>query len=143
MTTLTRRPFTDGPQGWQIYYGDVRVGSIRMAAGLPTHADQWTWSLGFQPGMTNVVGGTAATFEEARAAFKAGWKLVHPKLTKEQFEAWRRDRDWTAWKYGMWAEHRLMPSQSQDGRSTCFCGARIPVACEQHVYVAHRGIGRV
>jgi len=147
MTALTRRP-NDNPhqEGWHIYFGDVRVGSIRMLAGVPTHGDQWGWSLGFNPGMEvgprGDYGGSAASFEEARAAFEAKWKTVEPTLTEDQFETWRRDRDFTAWKYRMWKEGCQLPTQTRSGEARCFCGASITNAdIEAHIQAAHRGIG--
>jgi hypothetical protein len=48
MTTLTRRP--DDNEGWYVYFGDVRVGQIGRRSGVPNHADQWGWIIGFHPG---------------------------------------------------------------------------------------------
>ncbi|WP_131868915.1 MULTISPECIES: hypothetical protein [unclassified Bradyrhizobium] len=50
-------------------------------------------------------GGSAPSFEEARRAFEAQWKRVEPTVTEDHLEAWRRRRDWTAWKNRMCAEH--------------------------------------
>ncbi|MCK1379580.1 hypothetical protein IVB33_18865 [Bradyrhizobium sp. 24] len=63
-------------------------------------------------------------------------------MTETDYEVWRRDRDWTAWKYRMWAEHRPMPTQSQTGMSRCFCGAELSIGnVADHVITAHQGIG--
>ncbi|MEY9744933.1 hypothetical protein ABIF65_004307 [Bradyrhizobium japonicum] len=48
-TALTRRR-SDNPheETWHIYSGDVRIGTIGVRAGVPVHADQWAWSMGFR-----------------------------------------------------------------------------------------------
>src|SRR6478735_7950578 len=59
----------------QIYFTDVRTGTIGARAGVPIHADQWGWSIGFYRGMEPGTwrSGIAATFEAAREAFEAAW----------------------------------------------------------------------
>ncbi|WBL75580.1 hypothetical protein I3J27_21340 [Bradyrhizobium xenonodulans] len=143
-SALTRRR-SDNPQQetWHVYFGDVHVGTIGMRAGVPTTADQWAWSVGFYPGTEPGAHrfGSAASFEAAATAFKAAWDRLRPTLTEDSFEAWRRSRDFHAWKYRMWSTGRRLPTQNRDGWSTCFCGDRIPIASEAHIYTAHRGIG--
>ncbi|MCP3400201.1 hypothetical protein [Bradyrhizobium sp. CCGB20] len=71
--TLTRRR-SDNPhqKGWQIYFGDVRVGTIGTRAGVPTTVSQWAWSCGFYPGLEpgQHRNGAAENFEAAREAFE-------------------------------------------------------------------------
>jgi hypothetical protein len=55
---------------------------------------------GCKPG--EIRGGAAATFEEARAAFEAAWRIFRAGCTEADFQAWREDRDWHARKYAMW-----------------------------------------
>ncbi|SHH05341.1 hypothetical protein [Bradyrhizobium erythrophlei] len=145
MTALTRRPDNDrNRKGWNVYYGDVRVGHIGMRAGVPVDEDQWGWSCGFTPGcdISEQTHGTAATFEQARAEFEEAWKKIERAKTEAHFELWRYQRDWTAWKYRMWDEKMQMPTQRTDGRSRCFCGAEITNASiSKHIQAAHRGIG--
>lgn len=144
MTALTRRRSdSEHQETWHIYFGDVRVGVIGMRTGLPTHADQWGWSVGFYPGMEPGAArsGSAETFDEARAAFEGVWQQLGPTLSEDSFETWRRSRDFHAWKYRMWAEKCRMPTQNANGWSECFCGEPIPVACETHIHSTHRGIG--
>ncbi|WP_316196728.1 hypothetical protein [Bradyrhizobium sp. SZCCHNS3053] len=141
---LTRRPIEDPHRaGWHVYFGDVRVGHISMRAGVPTHLPQWGWSCGFYPGCEpgQQIAGSAETFEEARAAFEQAWSKLASIRTEQHFEEWRRDRDWTAWKYRMWEKGCRMPTQNTNGRSRCFCGAEITIACEEHIHTVHRGIG--
>ncbi|WP_439398791.1 hypothetical protein ACRQ5Q_15380 [Bradyrhizobium sp. PMVTL-01] len=142
---LTRKVHDDPHQeGWDVYYGDIRIGHIGTRAGVPTHADRWSWSLGFHPGMDGRVGGSGigASFEECRAAFERAWLKLKPTLTAANYEPWRDQRDATAWKHRMWAEKLLMPTQTRDGRSRCFCGAEITNATiHHHVRKAHRGLG--
>jgi hypothetical protein len=39
------------PDRWDIYFGDVAVGSIGRCAGVPVHDDKWEWGCGLYPGM--------------------------------------------------------------------------------------------
>lgn len=144
MTALIRRR-SDNPhqETWNVYFGDVRIGSIGIRAGVPTSADQWGWSLGFYPGTEPGTHshGSAASFEQARADFEAAWQRLVPTLSEDNFERCRRSRDFHAWKYRMWDCGCRMPTQNEDGWSACFCGERIPVACNEHIHTVHRGIG--
>ena len=143
MPTLTRRRDRRSrhQKTWQIYYGDVRVGTIGERAGVPIEADPWGWNLGFYPGTEPPhPDGTAATFELARAAFGECWQQTLPTLTEAQFEAWRHDRDSHAWKHAMWDAHLKLPTQMPDGRARCFCGAEITIAgVDAHIRATHRG----
>jgi hypothetical protein len=50
MPVLTRRRSKDAhAESWQIFYGDVQVGTIGIRAGVPVDVDQWGWSCGFYP----------------------------------------------------------------------------------------------
>ncbi|UPK31164.1 hypothetical protein [Bradyrhizobium sp. 195] len=138
MIALTRR--SDNHNGWQIYFGDVRIGQIGRRSGVPGHTDQWGWILGFHPGMRSQLTGSASSFEEAREQFEAAWSKLAPTLTEDQFESWRQDRDFQAWKRRMWDTDCRMPTQNQDGRSRCFCGETITIDhIEAHIQAAHRG----
>jgi hypothetical protein len=46
MPALTRRRDPHRPDRWDIYFGDVAVGSIGRCAGVPVHVDQWEWAVG-------------------------------------------------------------------------------------------------
>jgi len=47
-----------------------------------------------------------------------------------------------AWILRMRAEGLLLPTQTQDDRATCFCGATITNRSSvEHVHTVHRGIG--
>jgi hypothetical protein len=128
MTELTRRRdrCSRHRNAWHVYFGDVRVGSISQHAGVGG-ADLWEWSCGFYPGSRpgEITGDTATTFDQAREQFEAAWHVFLAKRTEADFEEWRYDRDFTAWKYAMWDAGMKMPTQTQDGRSRCFCGAEI------------------
>jgi hypothetical protein len=144
MTALTRRR-TDNPhqETWHVYCEDVRIGAIGQCSGVPTNCDQWFWSVGFYPGMEMGLhrSRSAGTFEAARAAFEHAWQQIAPQLTEAHFEAWRRGRDFQAWKVRMWGAGCPLPTQTREGQSACFCGAPITIACEAHIHSAHRGIG--
>ena len=50
MPALTRRCLKDAHvESWQIFYGDVQVGTIGIRAGVPVDVDQWAWTCGFYP----------------------------------------------------------------------------------------------
>jgi hypothetical protein len=36
---------------WQVFYGDVRVGTIAKRVGIPPDQAPWGWSCGFYPGI--------------------------------------------------------------------------------------------
>jgi hypothetical protein len=73
---------------WNIYYGDVHVGTIGERAGAPVHVDRWQWRCGFCPGLRpgQDSAGTAATFDEARIGFEAAWHLLLPKVPEGGFD---------------------------------------------------------
>ncbi|UEM08585.1 hypothetical protein J4G43_027895 [Bradyrhizobium barranii subsp. barranii] len=138
---LTRKPH-DNPhqEGWDVYYGDVRIGNISTRAGVPKDVDQWGWRLGFYPGTDVGAGsnGTGESFEECRADFERAWLKLKPTITDADYERWRTERDDTAWKYRMWSEKRLLPTQTRDDRSRCFCGVILTNASiPGHVRTAH------
>jgi hypothetical protein len=142
MPTLTRRRDKDGRfDSWSVYYGDVRVGAISVRAGVPNEAPQWGWSCGFPPGTEprQRRHGIARSFMEARADFDTAWQAILPDLTEAQFEEWRRQAAFTAWKYAMWEAGCKMPTQTADDRSRCFCGAEITTAtASAHIIAAHK-----
>jgi hypothetical protein len=145
MTPLTRRRDSNPHQkGWDVYFGDVRIGHIGTRAGVPVDVDQWRWSLGFYPGTDVGQGehGTGATFEECRSAFEQAWHRLKPQIAEADYERWRYQRDFTAWKDRMWDEKLLLPTQTTENRSRCFCGEKITNAdIPNHVRTKHRGIG--
>ena len=101
MPDLTRRPDPHRAHSWLVYYGDVHVGTISKGVGNPGAAEAWQWLCGFYPGSNpgDQRGGTAGTFDQARAAFEAAWRVYLPKRSEADFQAWRDQRDWTAEKY--------------------------------------------
>jgi hypothetical protein len=140
MPALTRRRYPERQDCWHVYYGDVQVGTIAARAGVPVDVDQWGWQCGFYPPSHRGrhVECTAETFERARAEFNAAWKEYLPKCTEADFEEYRRQEAWTAWKYAMWGAGCRMPTQSTSGRSRCFCGATLDIQdTEAQVYSVH------
>ncbi len=87
MPALTRRRSKGRhAESWQIFYGDVQVGTIGIRAGVPVDVDQWCWSCGFYPGSEpgEYLSGTAPTFDQARADFGKAWPWINgPFLFKE------------------------------------------------------------
>ncbi|MFB6418989.1 hypothetical protein [Bradyrhizobium tunisiense] len=114
MPTLSRRP--DGSHdGWHVYFGDVRIGQIGRRSGVPNHTDQWGWIIGFHPGTSTRLAGSAPSFEAAREQFETAWSRPAPTLTADNSEAWRRNRDFRAWKHRMWGTGCQLPTQNTDG----------------------------
>jgi hypothetical protein len=141
MTALTRRRDPDTPQEtWLIYYGDVQVGVIAERVGNPTSTARWQWSCGFYPGShpSEQARGTAGTFDQARGAFELAWRFFWAKHGGADFEEYRRDRAFHAWKQAMSDAGLKLPTQVADGRAVCFCGVTIGIDdMTQHVYTAH------
>ena len=81
MPALTRRRDPDAQQEtWQIYYGDVHVGTISEGAGKPTGTPSWQWVCGFYPGNpAEHARGSAKTFDQARGAFEIAWRYFLAK----------------------------------------------------------------
>jgi hypothetical protein len=128
MIALTRRRQKDRHQEcWDILYGDVRVGAIGERAGVPKDVEQWGWHCGFYPVSHRGVStdGVAETFDQARAAFEAAWRGYLPRCTDADFDAYRYQQAFTAWKYAMWDAGCKMPTQTVTGATKCFCGVMI------------------
>jgi hypothetical protein len=101
MPTLTRKRVNDRPVTWHILYAGVRVGMIVERSGVANTAEPWEWHLGFYPGGPHGGHKYARTesFEAARFAFEAAWRLYLPKCSEAGFQAWRDQEAWTAEKY--------------------------------------------
>ena len=141
MSTLTRRRLKDQhTEQWLIFCDDIQIGSIGMRSGVPTHVDQWRWTVCFYPPSHRNVrgGGTARTFAEARAAFEQAWRVIEPQITEADRLEHRRERAWTAWKQQMWKCGCKLPAQIAGGRSQCYCGAEIDSASvDRHIAAEH------
>ena len=75
MPDLTRRPDPHRAHSWLVYYGDFHVGTISKCVGNPGAGEAWQWLCGFYPGSNpcEQLGGTAGTFDQARARIEAAW----------------------------------------------------------------------
>ncbi|MDI3566928.1 hypothetical protein [Bradyrhizobium sp. Arg816] len=124
-STLTRRR-SDNPQQetWHIYCGDVRVGTIGERAGVPIHADQWSWSCGFYPGLHpgQHQSGIAESFEAAREAFEAAWSDLQPTIPDTAFAEWRHDCDWRADMAAERSQGEKLDSEIRSTLMRCVCG---------------------
>ena len=81
--------------------------------------------------------GTAKSFDAA-PAFDMAWQWLLPKFTEADLLEYRRHRAFDVWKHAMWDAGLKLQTQTEDGRSTCFCGAEIGIAdVESHVLAAH------
>jgi hypothetical protein len=140
MPTLTHRPYPERRDCWHIYYSYVQVGMNAKRSGAPHDEDPWEWICGLYPGCgpgehTNC---TAATFEEARAAFEEAWQALLPQRTEADFQEWRDQHDWTERKYATWERGERLPSQIPTTMMGCPCGARFDSHDPAGSYV-HRG----
>jgi hypothetical protein len=82
--------------------------------------------------------GTAVDFASVRADFEAAWREILPTLADADFDKWRDQRDFTAWKYTMWDARMKLPTQLPSGRSRCYCGASIDIkGAGAHIRSAH------
>jgi hypothetical protein len=135
--------YPERPDCWHVYYGDVHVGTIASRAGVPVDVDQWAWSCGFYPAMGpgQHQDGTAETFEAARADFEAAWRIILPTRTEADFQAWRDQDAFTAWKNAMHDSGMKLPTQLPSGESRCFCGTPIDIeGVADHIRTAHRAM---
>jgi hypothetical protein len=41
--------YTERPDCWHVYYGDVHLGTIAKRSGIPFDQDPWGWAFGFIP----------------------------------------------------------------------------------------------
>jgi hypothetical protein len=111
MPELTRSRDPHRSQCWLIYFGDVHVGSVGRAVGIPGAAERWVWFCGFYPGSNpgEQAHGTAVTFDQARADFDKAWQVFSARRTEADYEEWREQRDWTAQKVAAlrWREQSI------------------------------------
>jgi hypothetical protein len=146
MLALTRRRYPERQDCWHVYNDDVHVGTIARLSGVPVDVDQWGWDCGFYPGTQprQDRGGTAKTFDDARANFETAWRALLPTLTEADFDRWREARDWTARKYAMWKAGEKMPTQKPNSLMRCPCGETFDshdpsgsLAHRVHIYARH------
>jgi len=137
MSELTlRRDTSRNEETWLIFLEDVHIGNIGRRAGVPSDAEQWGWRCGISGSRRGArAAGTAADFDQARSQFEIAWRRVRTSYTDADFTDYRRARAWTAWKQTMWKTGRKLPTQTQEGRSRCFCGAEI----FEHAAARHNG----
>jgi hypothetical protein len=116
-----RRDRKSREEAWLIFYdGYVHVGTIGLRSGNPVGTAPWFWRCGFYPGSNpgDATSGTAADFEEARAAFESAWSVFLSKRTEADFQAYRRHRASDAWKRAVGkpaASCRLKPQTAGRG----------------------------
>ena len=127
MLDLTRRRNPSRANSWLVCYGDLHAGTIARAVGNPGAEAQWKWLCGFYPGSNpgEQRGGTADTFDQARAPFEAAWINYLPRRTEADFQAWRDHQAWTAEKYRRFDRgERMPPDWRPHGAGWCQPGRR-------------------
>jgi hypothetical protein len=107
MPALTRKRANDRPETWHIHFADVRIGVIVARVGAPPGSDQWQWCAGLGLKPRDQRSGTAATFDQARAAFATAWADL--RATPSDLDAWRDQQAWTVEKYRRFDRHEPMP----------------------------------
>ena len=141
MPELTRRRYPERPDCWHVYYGDVHVGVIAKRVGIPIGEKPWVWKCGFYPGSRprECIGGTADTFDRARADFDEAWAVFLAKHTEADFQEWRDARDWNERKRAMWARGEKLPSQKPNSMLRCPCGEMFDSPRLEHtlIHVPH------
>jgi hypothetical protein len=146
MPKLTRRRYPERADCWHIFYGDVHVGTIARCSGVPVDVDQWEFACGFYPGIrpSQDRGGTAGTFDQARANFERAWSNLLPTLTETDFQEWREAEAWTRWKYAMWDSRHQLSTATTSGTSKRFCGSTISIGdMNGHVQSSHMDAARI
>jgi hypothetical protein len=124
---LTRRRADNQHQEtWNVYYGDVLVGSIYERAGVPNDVEPWGWTCGFHPGMGpgQHTYGVADDFKSARAGFEADWNRLLPTLKPEAFAEWRSFRDHKAEILAKRQRGEKLDTEFPSSMMRCVCGAR-------------------
>jgi len=108
---LTRRPNPHRKDCWMTYFGDIHCGSISRAVGTPGAAERWVWFCGFYPGSKpgEQTHGTADTFDAARADFERAWQVFASRRTEGDYQAWREQREWTAFKNALTDRGQPLP----------------------------------
>ena len=139
MPELTRHRTNDRHETWTIRYGDVDVGTIAQQDWDPNpeRSGVWKWSCGFYPlHPDKCFRGETSDFATAHAAFSAAWKVFSPKRTDAEFEAWRRQKQWTANKYALWDAGYC--NKLGRGPVQCSCGAMFDPSIHEET-MAHIG----
>jgi hypothetical protein len=107
---LTRRPDAHRPDCWRIFCADICAGWIAKTTTVAAQV-QWVWSAGFYPGTApgEIRTGTAASYDEAKAAFTIAWlKFAHSRKSAD-FQAYRDQQEWTARKYALRGQGKEIP----------------------------------
>lgn len=71
---------------------------------------------GFYPGSRpgEYRSGSAPTFEEARAQFERAWMVFAANRTEADYQEWRDQRDWTAFKNALTDRGEKVPARGDD-----------------------------
>jgi hypothetical protein len=124
MPDLTRRRNLEvRDECWNVYYGDVRVGTIAIRSGMPHHEDPWGWACGLYPG-SHPREWRPSTKPAPTSKQRGVYCGVYFCQTgpRADFQAWRDQRDWTTRKYAMWQAGERLPSQKPSSLMRCPCG---------------------
>ena len=111
---LTRRPDPTHPDCWQIFCGDVHVGTIaKKAAGGKAAIEWWHWRAGFYAGTRpgEIKTGKAISLKVANVRFYRAWLAFAASRTEADFQALRDHIEWTRRKYAALDNGERAPSR--------------------------------
>jgi hypothetical protein len=126
MPALTRRRSADCQDCWHIYYGDVQAGTIAMRAGNPREHRPLGMVLRLLSRIATRPNPVRHIRDLRRCPCRIRVRLGEVFLanrTDADFQAWRYQRDSTAWKYATWDRGFKLPTQLPSGRSKCLSRA--------------------
>jgi len=103
----------------QIFYGDVRLGTIAKRIGIPNDQPRWGWSCGFYPGSDpgDCTNGSAATFLRAISRLPGASVCQSDRGDFQE----RDQQESTERKYTMRTQGERMPSQKPTSLIRCTC----------------------
>jgi hypothetical protein len=103
MPRLTRRRYPERLDCWQVYYGDVDVGTIARRVGNPNDTDPWEWQRGFRASNTCVVSCTGPVGKQHGAP--RGLGLGRPCRLPRRLTSYRKPIGERAKDQGSAAQH--------------------------------------
>jgi hypothetical protein len=76
-----------------VYRDGRSIGRIRLAANHVEHIDEWQWFVNPPLPVPSWATGAAATFEDAKADFRAAWERFYASLTPDDIAHWHKTAD--------------------------------------------------
>jgi hypothetical protein len=91
---------------------------------MPPGQPPWGWTCGFYPGSDpeEHTAGVAMSFDQARAALDAAWRVFLGKRTEVDFQPWRDQEARTEQRYARWKNGERLSTQKPNALVRCPCG---------------------